>query len=359
MTDSSDVRDRRRHHGSPPVVAAGARPGALVCAAVLLGGCGSGVLNPQGREAARVATVWWVMFALATVIFVGVLVVLVVGLRRPGTTQDDPDAEIDEHEDVRAASLSRPARHLIVGGGIILPSIVIVVLMALTLWSGADVRRESSPGAMRIDVVGHQYWWDVRYPELDVRTANEIHLPVGVEVLLSLESDDVIHSIWIPQIGGKLDLIPGRVNRMTVRADAAGTYEGMCAEFCGLQHANMRLVVIAHEPDDFDDWAERAYPEHPTPTDPVLFEGWETFMSSSCVYCHAINGSPALSEFGPDLTNLAQRERLAAGIIPNNRGELAGWILDPQSSKPGNHMPASWIEPERLDALLDYLETLG
>lgn len=318
------------------------RAAALAVGGAVLAGCGNGALRPAGREASKVATVWWLMFSVAGVIFAGVLVVLVVSLR----------------SSPRGDSGWAGSR-LVVVGGVVVPAVVLVFLLGLTIWSGDDLRREGIDGAIPIEVTGHQYWWDVRYPDHDVRTANEIHVPVGQEVVLELRSEDVIHSVWIPRLAGKIDLVPGRVNRMTMRADEAGTFRGRCAEFCGLQHARMRLEVIAHEPEDFERWARRsAEPEPTPPTDEAAFEGWQAFMSAACSYCHAIKGTPALSEFGPDLTNLASRRTLAAGLLPNERGTLAGWILDPQQAKPGNHMPATQLEPDQLNALLDYLETL-
>ena len=312
-------------------------------AAAVLSACGDGALHPAGREASRVATVWWIMFGIAAVVFVVVLVVLVVALR------SDPQRSEGRWAGTR----------LVVVGGIVVPAVVLMFLLGLTTWSGDDLRREGIDGAVPIEVTGHQYWWDVRYPAHEVRTANEIHVPVGREVVLELRSEDVIHSVWIPRLAGKIDLVPGRVNRMTMRADEPGRYQGRCAEFCGLQHARMRLEVVAHEPEDFEDWASTAAePKATPPADAPEFEGWQAFMSAACVYCHAIKGTPAASEFGPDLTNLAGRNTLAAGLLPNERGALAGWILDPQRAKPGNHMPATWLEPEQLDALLDYLETL-
>lgn len=338
-------------------------------ASTLLAGCG-GALAPTGREAGAVATIWWIMFAIAAVVFLAVVAILVVAVRsrrdeRAGprtegrSRSEEPAGPVGTGGAVEAKGPRAAGVPMVLVGGIVLPSVVLAFLLGVTIWSGDDMRREGIDGALPIDVVGKQYWWDVRYPDHDVRTANEIHLPVGREVVLELRSDDVIHSIWIPELAGKLDLVPGTVNRMTLRADEVGTYRGRCAEFCGLQHARMRLDVVVHEPADFDAWAEEASAPRGTPTDEALFRGWETFMSSSCVYCHAIEGTPASSEFGPDLTNLADRARLAAGVVPNNRGHLAGWILDPQRIKPGNHMPATWMEPQRLNELLDYLETLG
>lgn len=360
----------------------------VAVAAVVAAGCGDGALRPAGREASRVAAVWWIMFALAAVIFVAVLVLLGVALRarrderhqadpadatgggtdsRGGTDRgsDDVDVAGGPIDPGRGGDVGEPqgvprfaGERLVVVGGIVVPAVVLSVLLGVTIWAGDGLRREGADGALRVELTGHQYWWDVRYPDHGVRTANEVHLPVGREVQLVLRSDDVIHSVWVPRLGGKLDLVPGRTNRMTIRADEPGEYRGVCAEFCGLQHARMKLRFVAVDEDGFTDWVRRSAEERATPTDERLREGWETFMSASCVYCHRIAGTPASSEFGPDLTDLASRRTLGAGVVPNTRGHLAGWILDPQRLKPGNEMPGTRLPADRLDALLDFLETL-
>ncbi len=303
------------------------------------------------------------MFSMAALVFIGVLAVLVVALRSRAEGSSAGDgagaSEGERAEGVGGARSRWAGTRLVVVGGIWVPAVVLVALMGVTVWAGGEVRREGSDGAIPVEVTGHQFWWDVRYPDHGVRTANEIHVPVGEEVVLELRSEDVIHSVWVPQVAGKIDLVPGRVNRMTIRVDEPGRYQGRCAEFCGLQHTRMRLELVAHEPADFARWARGASAPRPTPTGGPAFEGWEAFMSSACSYCHSIEGTPATSEFGPDLTNLADRRMLGAGILENTRGALAAWILDPQLSKPGNHMPSTRLEPEQLDALLDYLATLG
>ncbi|HYC53077.1 MAG TPA: c-type cytochrome, partial [Gemmatimonadaceae bacterium] len=191
-----------------------------------------------------------------------------------------------------------------------------------------------------------------------VTDANEIHVPTGQPVLIELASNDVIHSLWVPSLGGKKDLIPRYKDTLWFQADTPGVYRGQCAEFCGHQHAKMGVEVIAHPPAEFQQWLARNRLPAPHPTDTVTQRGQEVFLAGSCVLCHAITGTRATSHAGPDLTHLASRRRIAAGTLPNSRGNLAAWILDPQSIKPGANMPSNPLSPSDLEALLAYLETL-
>lgn len=330
----------------------GAAAGALVVATA---GCGTRMLDPKGVEAERVAGIWWLMFAMAAAIYAVVLVLLFVALR--ARRSDQPADDDTEREATTHRAVGRP---MILAGGVVVPGIVMVVLLVVTVAAADDLRSGGADDALEVVVTGHQYWWDVRYPDDGIRTANEVHLPVDRDVVLVLRSEDVIHSLSVPQIAGKLDLVPGRENRMSVRVTEPGRYDGYCAEFCGLQHARMRFTLIAHEPDDFDRWASAAAREPALPAQGTSeFEGWQVFFSVGCSYCHRVAGSPASSEEGPDLTNLARRDRLAAGLLDNNRGNLGGWILDPQALKPGNRMPGTELDPADLDPLLDFLESLG
>jgi cytochrome c oxidase subunit 2 len=219
----------------------------------------------------------------------------------------------------------------------------------------------ASPGAassLTIDVIARQWFWDVSYSGHAIRDANEIHLPVGRSVTIRLHSADVIHSLWVPALSQKVDAIPGRTNTVELEADRPGRFIGRCAEFCGLQHAQMRFVVVAQSDEDFAAWLARAEQVPPPPTDPHLIEGQQVFLGSSCVYCHTIAGTNASGTIGPDLTHVGSRLTLAAGTLPNAPGNLAGWIVDPQHVKPGNYMPGSDLQGDELQALLDYLETL-
>jgi cytochrome c oxidase subunit 2 len=213
---------------------------------------------------------------------------------------------------------------------------------------------------LQIDVTGHQWWWDARYDDQDkskiFTTANEIHIPVGKPVLLRLRSDDVIHSFWVPNLSGKKDMVPGRDQTLTLQADKPGVYRGQCAEFCGAQHAKMAFQVIADE--HFDEWAAAQRQPAADPGNDQQKRGRDLFVNGRCAMCHAIQGTPANARHAPDLTHLMSRQTLAAGVLPNSIGHLAGWILDPSSIKPGTTMPPNPMEPDDLHALLAYLGTL-
>jgi cytochrome c oxidase subunit II len=240
--------------------------------------------------------------------------------------------------------------------------------LTLFIYLGLDIviarPLTATPGreALQIRVTGHQWWWDVEYrdarPDHWAHTANEIHVPVGRPVVLELRSTDVIHSLWIPNLGVKRDLIPGNVNTVWFQADTPGVYRAQCAEFCGHQHAKMALLIVADPPERFNSWLTRERDSSRTPTDSVALRGQEVFLAGSCVMCHTIEGTPAGSRVGPNLTHLASRRTLAAGTLPNVRGNLAGWILDPQGIKPGARMPSNQLSPADLHALLTYLENL-
>lgn len=347
----------------------GVATAAAVVVAAILGGC-DGALNPEGPRAEDLARSWWLMFVMGTIVYVFVLAVLAVALFRRRRSDDDSDpldgvdrrsgstmreqGEVGEDEqDAAAPDMTK----LLVGGGVILPAVVIVVLVAATVFVGRAAVMERD-GELEIEIVGHQFWWSVIYPGSGAVTANEVNIPTGQPVVLKLTSQDVIHSFWVPELAGKTDLVPGRTNELRFEADRPGSYQGVCAEFCGLAHTEMRLRVIAHEPDDFDDWLERQLVDAPFPEDDEALEGMQVFLGSSCVYCHTVRGTNATGTTGPDLTTLASRETIGAGFLEYNLGNLAGWILDPQQLKPGSAMPATALDPDELQALITYLDTL-
>ena len=241
-------------------------------------------------------------------------------------------------------------------------TIILFVFLILDLSVGRAITTNPGPEALQVRVTGHQWWWEIQYrdslPQNWATTANEIHVPVGRPVLFELRSTDVIHSLWPPNLNGKRDLIPGNENSIWFQADSAGVYRGQCAEFCGHQHAKMAFLIVAEPPDSFSAWLVRQRDTAMTPTDSVALRGQEVFLSSSCVMCHAIGGTPAGSRIGPDLTHLASRRTIAAGTLPNTRGNLAGWIVNPQAIKPGVRMPSTRLDSDDLQALLTYLETL-
>jgi cytochrome c oxidase subunit 2 len=208
-----------------------------------------------------------------------------------------------------------------------------------------------------VHITGHQWWWHVRYPDEQVITANEVHLPAGVPVRLAVTSEDVIHSFWMPQIAGKVDVIPGKTNSITILAEQPGVYRGMCAEFCGAPHARMHFLVVVEPPADFARWLDGQRRVPPPPTDSLVQRGQQVFFRATCAECHAVRGTAAGTR-GPDLTHVASRRTLGAGTQPNTRANLAGWTVDAQAMKPGNKMPSIPLAGDDLQALLAYLESL-
>jgi cytochrome c oxidase subunit 2 len=295
-------------------------------------------LEPHGPRAAEIAEIGWVLFAGAAIIFVGVMA-LAAWAGFGG----------------RKAWLSREG--FIVGAGIVFPAVVLFILLLYTLFAAARITASETP-ALRIEVTGKQWWWEVRYltgeGELDFVTANELRIPAGQTVEVLLRSADVLHSFWVPNLAGKLDMVPGMDNRLRLAAERPGTFRGQCAEYCGGPHALMAFYVVAMGPQQFDAWRagqrQSASPEES--------EGKKLFLAR-CAACHTVRGTPARGELGPDLTHVGSRLSLAAGILPNNAGAIAGWIVEGQRIKPGNLMPAfGHFSSEELTALARYVEGL-
>ena len=305
------------------------------------------IIHPAGIQAARVSHLWWVMFWICAVVWAAVAVAALVAIargRRGSSTATD--AQI--------------GRSVTVAGGVSVAALLGLLFQSIVTGRALDTLR--SPDALRIQVTGNQWWWDVQYehavPSLRVTTANEIHIPVGRAIRFDLLSTDVIHSLWIPNLQGKIDLVPGRLNELWLRADQPGVYRGQCAEYCGLQHAKMALVVVADTPDDFERWLTANRAPAPAPSTPEQQRGRDIFERGPCAMCHTIAGTSAGGRSAPDLTHVASRSTIGAGTLPNTKGYLAGWIADPQHIKPGNRMPPTGLNGEELQAVLAYLETL-
>jgi cytochrome c oxidase subunit 2 len=248
---------------------------------------------------------------------------------------------------------------------IIWPALIAAGLIGLTIASFFTDRSNAANGGnpeLMLTVTANQWWWDVEYNSPDasktVRTANEIHLPVGVPVQVKLKSNDVIHSFWIPNLAGKQDLIPGRETDAQLLARKTGLYRGQCAEFCGVQHAQMALDVTVESKADFQRWYAAQLQPAPAPASPLQRAGYKYFTTRECASCHNIAGTPATGQVAPDLTHFASRRSIAAGALPMNTGNLYGWVADPQSQKPGNRMPTVGLKSNDLHALVAYLETL-
>lgn len=324
----------------------------LLAVTLFLTGCEGvqSMLDPKGPQAERIASLWWVMLVICTIVLAAVCVLVLAAVLRA------------RRSDTEVALSKRQKWGLVLTGGVAAPTVVLLGLLVYSVAVGrAMVAEPANP--VRVEVVAHQWWWRVSYPgqertDLNVTTANEIHVPVGRPAAIELTSRDVIHSFWVPNLHGKTDVIPGHRTRTWIQADAPGVWRGQCAEYCGLQHAHMAFYVVAHEPADFERWLATQREPARDPEDPVSSRGKQVFLAGPCVMCHTVRGTPALSNFGPDLTHVASRRSLAAGTVPNTRGHLAGWILDPQVLKPGTRMPPTNLAHDELQALLAYLDGL-
>jgi cytochrome c oxidase subunit 2 len=328
----------------------------------LLAGCQGAhhVLDPAGPQAARIARLMLLLFAVSAVVYGLVLVALAAAARR-GTQR----RRVDGTPDHSAATERRLARA--VGGATLATVLILFLYLGATFSTGralTSLAAAGPPGAppLTISVTGHQWWWEIEYedtvPSRTLLTANELHIPVGRPVKIVGTATDVIHSFWVPNLHGKRDLIPGREMTTWIQADRAGRWDGECAEFCGHQHAKMRFVVVAEPSDSFAAWYERQLQSAAAPADSSARRGQEVFLTGSCPLCHTISGTPARSRVAPDLTHLASRRRIAAGTLPNTRGNLAAWIVDPQRIKPGARMPPNALSSDDLAALLEYLGRL-
>lgn len=300
---------------------------AVAVVALALSGC-AGALAPAGPVAARQRWLFLVALAVATLITLGVGVLTVRAVRSRAGLAD--------------------GNRFVLLGGLVMPTVVLMALMGVTF----TVLAEEVPGdRLVVEVTGHQYWWEVRYPDGEVVTANEIHIPVDQPVRFVVDTDDVLHSVWVPELGGKIDMVPGRTNEVVLQADEAGSYEGYCAEYCGLQHAKMRFHVIAEPAEEFDAWL--AAQAQPASVDDS--RAMQAFHENSCAACHAIQGTDATGTLGPDLTHFGSREHLGAGILENDRESLREWIPATQSLKHGSLMPDLPQAEEELDLLVDLM----
>jgi cytochrome c oxidase subunit 2 len=314
----------------------------LAVVPLVVAGCGGNqnVLHGESHQERSIDTLWWVMFGVSCVGFSFVAFLLLLGWWRRNRRELPGGAD------------ERVATWLVVLLGIATP---IVLLSALFVWSDIFVMRSTAappPGstAITIDVIGHDWWWEARYAGTPVVTANEIHIPTRTRVLVVGTTADVIHSFWVPELARKIDLIPGRQNRLLLEADEPGRYRGQCSEFCGVQHAHMAVVVVAQRPAAFRRWlANQKQPA--TSADAA-------FISESCGSCHMIRGTSARGTVGPDLTHFASRQTLAALTLPNTRAFVRAWIRDPGRFKPGTRMPKLPLSAKQVDELATYLERL-
>ena len=332
------------------------RLGRAIAALPLFGvaGCAGvqSALDPAGIQAARVTSLWWFMLAIATAVFV-----LVMGATAYASMHRRRAPETGAGE---ARSETRMTIAIIAATGVTI--VLLFVFLVVNLSTERALASLAGDPAVSVKVTGYQWWWEIEYVDSAANrrlvTANELHIPVGAPVRIELAARDVIHSFWVPRLHGKLDMVPGHRNVMWLRADSAGVYRGQCAEFCGHQHAKMALTVVAESREQFDAWLDHQLHPAPQPVTAEEIRGRDVFESATCAMCHTVRGSSAAASTGPDLTHLASRGTIAAGTLPNTRGSLARWIVDPHSIKPGVKMPATALAPDDLHALLGYLERL-
>lgn len=308
-------------------------------------------LHPAGPAAAEIARLWWGMCAAFTVVFLVVVALLWFAISsRLSSTPFDA---------WRSSGGDTPPwgrTGFIVAGGVILPVVMLTPLYLYSLTTSAGLRMPKD--AVTVRVVGHMWWWEVRYPDRGIVTANEIYIPAGKPVRLELTSVDVIHSFWVPRLNGKRDLIPGIDNVFWIQADEPGVYRGQCGEYCGTQHANMAFQVIALMPDEFEAWSIARSQPIPKPATAEAQRGRQVFMTAGCVQCHAIKGRASQANVGPDLTDLAGRRMIGGAMLPNTHENLTRWIADAPSIKPGIKMPRTHIPADQMRDLVAYLEGL-
>ncbi len=329
----------------------------LLAAATWLSACAGGAgiqspLNPAGPAASRIAALGWfviIVFSVATVVM-WVLFGVAIARRRGTLAEHEP---WDAPDDMRWIGI----------GGLLIPIVVRAIALVYNFRTMAAFPMEHSPDPPAIEVVGHQWWWEVHYVGGPLHghtlTANEIHIPVGQLVDIDLTSYDVIHSFWVPRLHGKVDLIPGQTNRIRIEASQPGVYRGQCAEYCGEQHAHMILLIVADPPGKFQDWLNAQRQPAVEPTDDRARRGQVLFETHTCGLCHAVRGTQALATVGPDLTHLASRQFIAANYLPNTDGNLEAWVTHAQSLKPGAQMPnMTEFNGEELRDLVAYLRQL-
>ena len=314
-------------------------------------------INSAGPQADNIAWLWWLMFVVCSIVFVLVMIVLMFAIRKRSREPQgaEPMLELTPEQE-------RRRRNVIVGA----TTITAIILFVFTIASFSVGRSMSagmaSKNGLSIEVTAFQWWWEFRYQDVDAGnifiTANEIHIPVGVPVTFTLQANDVIHSFWVPNLGGKKDLIPGKVNTIWLQANKPGVYRGQCAEYCGLEHAKMAFWVVAESQEQFNAWRQTQTQTAAIPTTDSQRRGQQVFLSSTCVMCHAISGTPAASNIGPNLTHVGSRNTIGAATLANTREHLYQWVKDSQAVKPGNRMPQHNFSDADFQALLDYLQSL-
>ena len=313
------------------------------------------ILHAVSPQSGQIEWLYWVIFWILLAVYALMIAAFTrAGLRSRDSSISPPPVIVNEAGDQRAKWA--------VGSAVGVTVLTLFFVLVASVITGKKVEGLTSKNPVTIQIIGHQWWWEVIYPnsqaDQTVTTANEIHVPVNTPVVVLTNSSDVIHSFWAPNITGKRDLLPGYSSAFWFQIDQPGTYRGQCAEFCGLQHAHMGFSVIAESVDQFQAWEQQQLKPAPDPASEETTHGREVFLTHTCLMCHTIRGTDAGSRVGPDLTHLASRNMIAAETLPNTTGALAGWILDPQRIKPGAEMSPNALSPDDLQALIIYLRSL-
>ncbi|PTQ97192.1 cytochrome c oxidase subunit 2 [Paraburkholderia sp. GV068] len=313
-------------------------------------------LSPAGVQASHIFTLWTLTLTVCSLVFAAVLIALLVAMARAPRVSRDANPDL--------GPLERPEKRVrrVVGAASIASVVLLFGLLVADIATDRALSRLPVADAVHLEMTGHQWWWEARYAD-DTRgggfaVANELHIPVGRPVVISLKADDVIHTFWVPNLHGKKDMIPGRESTIEFRADRAGTYRGQCAEFCGLEHALMAFTVVAEPPAQYDAWLARQRAPAPQPANALQAQGERLFTTGNCAGCHTVRGTSAHGVLGPDLTHVMSRPMLGAGTFENTPANLASWIRAPGSMKPGTTMPASQLSAQDLDALVAWMRTL-
>ena len=325
---------------------------------LLLGACQhyQSIFSDAAAEVQQFNILFVIFLAICAAMYVLVIAFLIAGIVRRRRSGEANVVETGRHH----------RSHPLLRGGLmawaVLVSIGLAGLALASFFADRSLASTSAHEKLSITITAHQWWWEIQYNSADASktllTANELHLPVGVPVRITLHSSDVIHSFWVPSLAGKQDLIPGRENDITLVPKKVGIYRGQCAEFCGTQHAHMALVVNVDSYADFTKWWQQQLRPAFAPRTPLALAGYRYVTTRECAMCHTIAGTPASGRLGPNLTHFASRRSIAAGTLPMGKGNLYGWVADPQSVKPGNKMPTIRLEPKELHAVVAYLETL-
>jgi cytochrome c oxidase subunit 2 len=318
-----------------------------VLTAVALAGCSRrspSMLDTHSPEGYRLSTLTWFLMITGGAVYVIVAGFVVTGLLRGR-----------HHREARPQP--RVEHRMLMAGGLVVPVIILATLAVVTVHT-VDALRPAGADGVQITVTAEQWWWRIQYPADHIETSNEIHVPVGRPVSITLMSVDVVHSFWVPQLNGKTDVIPGQTNHLSFTATRAGEYRGQCAEFCGIAHAKMAFLVVADSPSDYAAWVSQHQTQGASPTSDLASKGRDLFVNSSCAGCHTVAGTQAVGTFGPNLTHIGSNRYIAAGTLPNTPESMAQWLAHTDDVKPGVKMPQIDLTNDQVQSLVAYLEEL-